>query len=542
MNYYRQLQWQIVIAVYLLVLTAVTEHSSAGANQFSTELDGISFDSDYENGSLGSIERIPEEHGHFRATLFTESGELGDRSYWFRFRMRGVSGRSLTIALDHSENRRPFVRIGSNPWRRMTAMEAPDTQSIVLKFSDDQNDAEIAFFEPLGLQETMLQVDDMVANSSFAVSEIIGRSHQGRNLTMITIDDSRYPVANKQRIWLHSRAHAGEVTSTHSMLGFLQQALADSEIGRRLREHCIIHIVPILNVDGVALGHTRWDSQGLDPERPWCDVDIPVVKALKNEIDRLMASERPIALALNLHSTRGNYQDTFFFKHVAPSVTRKFEQIQQRYIDAFARATPLFDNLSPQTSQLHTCRFIESYFWNNWGDSVMALTHEGHYGTRITDNQFLTGNDYRQLGAAMATALIEFFDLPEATESDLTYQQWVALHFSPAQQANPSLSGWKADADADGIPNGEEYAMQTAPRDSRSRHPAVEFRNGQLLIRHAARAVEAAFETSTDLQIWSRPTTSSGQTNLFENVEIRTTVVASAVDAPHVFLRLVRSD
>jgi hypothetical protein len=96
-------------------------------------------------------------------------------------------------------------------------------------------------------------------------------------------------------------------------------------------------------------------------------------------------------------------------------VTATFQGIQQRYIDAVNAATPLFDNLSPQTSQLNACTFIESYFWNQWGDSVMALTHEGHYYRRITDNAWTDGAHYRAMGRALARALIAYYNLPPST-------------------------------------------------------------------------------------------------------------------------------
>ncbi len=46
----------------------------------------------------------------------------------------------------------------------------------------------------------------------------------------------------------------------------------------------------------------------------------------------------------------------------------------------------------------------------------MAMTHEGHFYRRITDNEWITPADYEEIGRAMALALIEYFDqtpLPE---------------------------------------------------------------------------------------------------------------------------------
>jgi hypothetical protein len=168
-------------------------------------------------------------------------------------------------------------------------------------------------------------------------------------------------------------------------------------------------------VDGVYLGHTRWDSRGLDPERDWCNVTMPEALHLKTQVDTFMAGPNPIRVALNLHSTQGNFQDSFFFKHRYPSVTQQFEVIQQNYIDAVARVSRLFNNLNPQTSDLHACQFIESYFWNNWGELVMALTHEGHFRRRITDEEYITGDDYREIGRDLMAALVEYFALPEET-------------------------------------------------------------------------------------------------------------------------------
>jgi hypothetical protein len=112
-----------------------------------------------------------------------------------------------------------------------------------------------------------------------------------------------------------------------------------------------------------------------------------------------------------MHSTVGFFRDSFFFKHVRPSVTIDKEIIVQRYIDALRNASPIFDNLSPATSQLSPTLFIESYFWNNWGPLVMAVTHEGHYYQRI-DGADMTGTDYFNLGKHMAEALVEYFNLP----------------------------------------------------------------------------------------------------------------------------------
>lgn len=380
------------------------------AQKTTVVVNGILFDSDYDNGSILDVVS-GGSWDVFDCTLFTESGEFGTRKYWFRFTMTGTASRAIMLNIDHSVNPRPVVRIDDAPWRRATATEAPDSDRLVFAFGPGEDTAEVALFFPLGVTETYAAASDLIASSPHAAVEVIGQSYQGRDMWMVTVTDPACADAGKHRIWVHSRAHAGEVTSTHTILGILEQATENSALGRLLRARCIFNLVPLQNVDGVYLGHTRWDSQGKDPERQWCDVEIPEAANIKAQVDTFMAGPVPIEVALNLHSTQGAYTDTFFFKHLSPSVTEAFEEIQQDYIDAFDNATPLFDNLSPGSSQLHSCYFIESYFWNNWGESVMALTHEGHFYRRITDNAWITDADYRELGRALAAALVEYLAL-----------------------------------------------------------------------------------------------------------------------------------
>lgn len=483
--------------VWLLLLSL-----GAAENQKREEHGGVLFDSDYDNGSIGEVSQ--EATDTFSLQLYEEVGELGTRRYWFRLRLSGLEGRAITLRLDHSENPRPFLRESGQPWRRMTSEEAPDLETLVVTLKGESNPVELAFFEPLSVSETEEALALLTARiPEMVTTEVIGKSDEERPLTLLTLTDPRVPAEQKRRVWVHSRAHAGEVTSTHSLLGFVDQVLEDSPRGRILRSELIVHVLPLLNPDGVHRGYTRWDVEGRDPESQWCAIDSPAVQAVKDRVDLLMNEPVPISLALNLHSTRGVYEDTFFFKHLVPSVTSNFERIQQRYIDALAEATSLFENRSPGSSQLHTCRFIESYFWNEWGEEVMALTHEGHYHKRITDGDWIVGGDYRAIGKGMARALVDYYELPAGEE--LAWDAWLAQHFDSLERRFENLVGPEADPDGDGIANLFEYGRGTDPREADSVVEGLRIHSDQRVTftrSTLAADIDWAVESSADLEAW----------------------------------------
>ncbi|MBX7245363.1 MAG: hypothetical protein K1X53_07680 [Candidatus Sumerlaeaceae bacterium] len=390
---------------------------SSNAQKTSTTLQGIFFTSDYDNGSLVSVTSAGTNT--FNCSILTEDSNegLGTAVYNFRFKMTGVASKTITLNITHTQNPRPFISFDGLTFRRMTSTEAPNTSKVVLTFTAAQNFGEVAFYDPLGYAEIHNRVNQMAVSRIGATTEVIGQSYQGRDMWMVTVTDPAVPATNKKRVWMHARAHSGEVTASWAMLGFLNQITEDSALGRRLRKNCIITVVPTENVDGVYLGLTRWSAQGMDPERQW-DKPTPIneVQNLKNKVDLFMASANPIKVALNLHSTVSQFNDSFFFKHLQPSVTANFETIQQNYIDALNAATTYFDNLAPQTSQLNATIFIESYFWNNWQENVMAMTHEGHYYYRTGTTTYNTGADYFEVGKGMAAALVQYLNLPADSE------------------------------------------------------------------------------------------------------------------------------
>lgn len=93
---------------------------------------------------------------------------------------------------------------------------------------------------------------------------------------------------NKRVFFLSSRVHPGETPAAFVFLGFLDFILKpDDPRARILRDLFIFKLVPILNPDGVQLGHYRTDQFGVNLNRMYLDPDFdrhPSIYAAKSLI------------------------------------------------------------------------------------------------------------------------------------------------------------------------------------------------------------------------------------------------------------------
>ena len=85
-----------------------------------------------------------------------------------------------------------------------------------------------------------------------------------------------------------------------------------------------------------------------------------------------------------------------------------------------------------------------------------------HYHYVFTANSATTTLQFQDIGAGGggADAVV---DTVSVAPLAVSFEQWQMAHFTPQQQANPSVSGWDADPDHDQIANGFEYFFDTDP-------------------------------------------------------------------------------
>jgi hypothetical protein len=234
--------------------------------------------------------------------------------------------------------------------------------------------------------------------------DVIGSSVQGRPLyhMVFTNPASQLP---KKRIWIHARTHPMESESSFVARAIVQELLSGSTLGNLLLDNAIVHVLPMLNPDGVELQRSRENANGVDLESNWGAASPePEVEALRRHLTALMTSQTPAEVALNLHSAYNCKR--YFVYHAAEGTSELFTQSEQRFIN-FARARfpggiEPYDYFVSWTTGTPD-RYPESWFWRNYGDQVMALTYE--------DMNCATAGEYQRTARALLGAAGDYLGL-----------------------------------------------------------------------------------------------------------------------------------
>ena len=240
--------------------------------------------------------------------------------------------------------------------------------------------------------------------SPFITIDTIGLSVQGRLLLELIITNKNIPSKEKKTIYIHARTHPNEVQSfwiANEMIKFL---ISKENFSRQIRAKYVFHIVPMYNPDGVELEYSRENANTFDLERNWYSDNIqPELKALKNRFLKLMESDSPILIALNLHSS--SKCKRYFVFHHANGTSIEYEKMQKKFISLVRNNFE--EGIMPWNFEIKwnegiICSSPESWWWDYYGSDVLAITYE--------DKNCMDAGDYIKTAQAIIKGIDDFFN------------------------------------------------------------------------------------------------------------------------------------
>lgn len=144
-----------------------------------------------------------------------------------------------------------------------------------------------------------------------------GKSRLGRDLPILDI--YKGDKKNKDIIVLLTRQHPPEVTGYYAFQEFLKTILNNSNLSNKFLDKYRILAFPIMNPDGVDLGHWRHNAGGVDTNRDWSIYNQPEIKQTVEYITKtLRKNNAKVILGLDFHST---YKDVYYTNKLRKGTT-----------------------------------------------------------------------------------------------------------------------------------------------------------------------------------------------------------------------------
>lgn len=324
----------------------------------------VLLDAHFETGNLGQC--TVEADGSFTLSLIPEDAPPINPSPWYAFRASGAPGTEVRVRLDATRGHIrywPKTSVDGRIWTpvppEQTASEGEKPPWMTFHFTLDGAWRWVAGQEIMDTWDYQHRIRALDAENGVS-ARLIGRSVQGRPLYLAETAD------RPEFVLFVGRQHPPEVTGAIGMRAFMDTVFADTELAQRFRDRFKLGVVPLMNPDGVALGHWRHNVGDTDLNRDWGAFEQPETRAVIDWVEAQEAAGRELVLMIDFHST---WEDLFY----TPPKQDDPPDFVTRWLDASRTRLPDFPFKHVPSSNLEQAN-SKNYFYRSRG--IPAVTYE----------------------------------------------------------------------------------------------------------------------------------------------------------------------
>lgn len=277
---------------------------------YELKIEGIYADNLFDGARLNNFEFIKEDL--FRVSITPENEPINPSPY-YAFRIWSEQSKSIRLELQYENAKHRYEPKISQDGETWTKLEealvevSEDRKSAVLNLNLNSDTLWVAAQEIQNSTHVRQWCEEQAKHSDAQFS-VIGKSKLGRDLYFLDIHQGE--IKRKEAIVILSRQHPPEVTGWLAMKAFIEEIMADKPLSNAFRAKYHLLVFPLLNPDGVDLGHWRHNAGGIDLNRDWGYYRQPENRQIANFVVKTVGQNKEsVILGLDFHST---YNDVFY--------------------------------------------------------------------------------------------------------------------------------------------------------------------------------------------------------------------------------------
>ena len=377
--------------VNILPILVILLFTALNATPSNCETEIFKIDREFLSSNFSKCEVL--EENSIRLYLSPEDNSVINPSPWFAFR-KSAHKEAIYVELLYEKFEHRYHPKVSNDlinWKKieMDNIKIEDNgKKVILTFKANSNYTYISAQEILSSvwYETWYKIIRDIKNVT--ISEL-GSTSVGRSINKILIgNDLENPY-----ILLIGRQHPPEITGAFALKAFIEQILDDNALSNDFLSNYNIISYPLVNPDGVDLGHWRHNLRKKDLNRDWGFFSQIETSIIYDDIRKIL-NDNKIVLMIDFHST---FKNIFYIQDESETAGYNFAQAW------------LLKNLSDKSNYKFTIKptknanngVAKNYFNSLYG--IPAITFE--VGDN-TDRETIT-NSSKNLADSMMLVLLE---------------------------------------------------------------------------------------------------------------------------------------
>lgn len=272
---------------------------------FSLESIGLYASNDFATARLNGFEKVNDSTV---TILITPENAPINNSAYYSFKLWSKTNKTYYLQFQYPERYShryiPKIKRSQGDWfpADSTVFQMTDSTA-TLKIKVTKKPVLVSAQESVSSLDTKNWYSKLIQGKEYVHVYSAGKSALNRNLPILDI--YKNGTKNKPIVVLLTRQHPPELTGFFAFQSFLTTVLNESNLSHSFLDKYRLLVFPIVNPDGVDLGHWRHNAHGIDTNRDWGKYRQPEIRNITKYIVKTTKKDKTtVVLAIDFHSTQ----------------------------------------------------------------------------------------------------------------------------------------------------------------------------------------------------------------------------------------------